>query len=137
LIRVTPDTNVLISAFLFKGNERIVLRYAIEGEIRFVLSSELLDEMIRILDEKFHLETDKITDYLLRLSDVTEIVKPKQIRSLRIRDREDAKVIECASTGRSSYILTGDRDLLSIGHYKEIRIVPARRFLKLSGRLKD
>ena len=53
MIRVTPDTNVPISAVLLKGSERKVLRYAIEGEVRFVLSSELLDEMKSIIGLHF------------------------------------------------------------------------------------
>ena len=97
----------------------------------------MLDEMIRVLDEKFHVETSSITDYVMRLGEVTEIVKTRRIRSIQVRDRDDAKVIECASTGRSAYIVTGDKDLLSIGRYKTIRIVTVRRFLKSPRKLTD
>lgn len=137
MIRVTPDTNVLVSAFFFNGNERELLRKAIEGRIRFALSNEMLDEIITVLDEKFHVETNAIMNYVLRLSEVTEIVKPRRIRSVKVRDRGDAKVIECANTGMSVYIVTGDKDLLSIRRYRRTKIVTARQFLKSSAMFAD
>lgn len=56
MIRVTPDTNVLVSAFFFDGNERGVLEAAVERRVRFVLSLELMDELIQVLDKKFHVD---------------------------------------------------------------------------------
>lgn len=53
MIRITPDTNVLISAFFYNGNERAILKAAIRGKLRFILSIEILDELIRVLQEKF------------------------------------------------------------------------------------
>jgi len=90
----------------------------------------MLDELIRVLDEKFRVKTTAISDYVLRLNEVTQLVKPNRIQSIGLRDRSDTKVIECANAGRSAYIVTGDRDLLSMGRYKKIRIVAARQFLK-------
>ena len=49
MIRVTPDANVLVSAFFFNGNERELLRSAIEARIAFVLSNEILDEVTECL----------------------------------------------------------------------------------------
>ncbi len=46
-------------------------------------------------------------------------------------DPEDNKIIECAVTAGSDYIVTGDKDLLRLGSYDAIRILNASDFLKL------
>lgn len=125
MIRVTPDTNVLISAFFYNGNERAILKAAIRGRLRFVLSIEILDELIRVLHEKFGVDLEVTKDYVLRLNEVTDIVKPRVLLNVVVRDREDVRVIECADSGDSEYIVTGDRDLLSLKRYKRSKIITA------------
>ncbi len=130
MIRVTPDTNVLVSAFFFDGNEREVLEAAIERRVRFVLSLELMDELIRVLDEKFQVDWEMLWAYSFRLSQVADLVRARKLSDLAVRDRKDVKVLECAEAGGSRYIVTGDRDLLSLERYKGISIVTAARLLK-------
>lgn len=131
MIRVTPDTNVLISAFFYNGNERAILKAAIRGRLRFVLSIEILDELIRVLHEKFGVDLEVTKDYVLRLNEVTDIVKPRVLLDVVVRDREDVRVIECADSGDSEYIVTGDRDLLSLKRYKRIKIITAGQLARV------
>ena len=58
MIRITPDTNVLVSAFFYNGNERAIVEAAIQGKLRFVLSTEILDELIKVLDKKFGVDLE-------------------------------------------------------------------------------
>ena len=44
-------------------------------------------------------------------------------------DPDDDMVIECAILGRANYIITGDRHLLSLENYDEIKIIKAQEFL--------
>jgi predicted nucleic acid-binding protein len=46
------------------------------------------------------------------------------------RDREDAKIIECAHSGHSDYIVTGDQDLLSLERYHQTKIVSSTKLLR-------
>ncbi len=131
MIRATPDTNVLVSAFFYDGNERAILEAGIRGRLRLILSLELLRELIQVLDEKFHVDSEMRWAYVVRLSEVSEIVSPMRLSDVTIRDRGDVKVIECGQTGHSQYIVTGDRDLLSLKNYKGIKMVTAGRLLKI------
>ena len=131
MIRITPDTNVLISAFFYNGNERAILKAAIRGKLRFILSMEILDELIRVLHEKFVVDLEVTKDYVLRLNEVTDIVKPRALLDVVVRDREDVKVIECADSGNCEYIVTGDRDLLSQKSYKRMKIVTAGELVRM------
>jgi putative PIN family toxin of toxin-antitoxin system len=113
LIRVTPDTNVLISALFYDGNERVILQAGIKKRVLFVLSLQIIDELTRVLEKKFNVDPEFIRDYVLRLNEISDIVAPRKLAGKLVRDREDAKIIECAHSGHSDYIVTGDRDLLS------------------------
>jgi len=47
------------------------------------------------------------------------------------RDPKDDMVIECAANGGARVIVSGDKDLLTIKRYKDIRILTARQYLDL------
>jgi putative PIN family toxin of toxin-antitoxin system len=131
LIRVTPDTNVLISALLYDGNERGVLETAIKGRLRFVLSMEIIDELVRVLDKKFKVDPELTRDYVLRLNELSDIVTQRRLSGRLVRDREDAKIIECAHSGHSDYIVTGDADLLSLKRYRQTKIVTSSKLVRI------
>ena len=131
MIRVTPDTNVLVSGLFYNGNERAVLHAAINGEIRLVLSLEIIDELIRVLETKFKANSEMTRDYILRLNEISDIITPRKLPSTMVRDREDAKIIECAHSGHSEYIVSGDRDLLSLERYHQTKIVSPNRLLRI------
>jgi hypothetical protein len=44
-------------------------------------------------------------------------------------DPDDNIVIACALEGRADFVVTGDRHLLSMKHYRGISIVSPRQFL--------
>jgi putative PIN family toxin of toxin-antitoxin system len=44
-MRVVPDTNVLISALFWRGSPYRILRLAIEGKIKLVISEEIIEEV--------------------------------------------------------------------------------------------
>lgn len=46
-------------------------------------------------------------------------------------DPDDDKFILCAVAGGADYIISGDRDLLSISSYKDIRIITPGEFIDL------
>ena len=77
MTRVTPDTNVLISALFYYGNERAVLEAAVEGRLQFVLSMEIIDELIRVLEKKFKVAPELTRDYVLKLNELSDIVTPR------------------------------------------------------------
>ena len=131
MIRVTPDTNVLVSGLFYDGNERAVLEAAIRGNVRLILSMEIIDELIRVLEKKFKADPELTRDYVLRLNELSDIVTPRKLPDKLVRDREDVKVIECTHSGHSDYIVTGDQDLLSLKRYQQTRILSPRELVSI------
>ena len=48
--KVTLDTNILISAFGWKGKPKQVFAKALKGEVELVISDKQFDELERVLD---------------------------------------------------------------------------------------
>lgn len=131
--RVVLDTNVLISALLFRGGLSKIVGLWQKGKIIPVISKETFSEFVTVLEyPKFSLtqeETDSIIKYeILPYFEIVEVVKG--VKGI-CRDPEDDKFISCAISGSVDYIVSGDKDLFDLKQYKSIRIIKASDFLKM------
>lgn len=129
---VVCDTNVLISALVFGGPPRRILEAAIRGVIQLATSRTLLDELVGVLEgKKFRFPpeaTQLIADELVAIS---LIVHPRQrIQAIRT-DPDDNRVLECAVASKARYSISGDNDLLTLGAFRGITIVPPARFKEM------
>ena len=130
MIRTTLDTNILVSALLYPGNERKILEAAIDGKFKSITSPAILDELGRVL-ARLGVGEIETEGYLIRIMEISEVRVPKRLNDVEIRDREDIKILECAHSGASDYIVTGDEDLLSLKEYDGIKIIRSRELLRL------
>ena len=124
-MRVVLDTNVIISALLFTGRTSELTPLWQAGEITPLLSREILDEYIQVLAyPKFRLAETEIKNLIEEeVLPYVHVIKPrKHLRVVR-RDPSDNKFIECAVAGKSLVIVSGDKDLLSLGTYRNISIM--------------
>jgi putative PIN family toxin of toxin-antitoxin system len=68
VLRVTADTNIIVSGLNFPGNPRRLLAAAEEGAVRLCVSPEILAEVSDVLQrEKFgwtQAETKEVADFL-------------------------------------------------------------------------
>jgi predicted nucleic acid-binding protein len=105
-MRVVFDTNIFISAFAIPGGmaERAVLRI-IEGRDREALSH------VAVI-----------------LSDMGEWVDPKQTVRV-LKDDPDNRILECATFGKADIIVTGDKEMLRLGEFNQVKIVSLRKYL--------
>lgn len=131
--RVVLDTNVLISALLFRGGLSKIVGLWQKGKIIPVISKETFSELLTVLEyPKFSLtqeEIDPIIKYeILPYFEIVEVVKDAKGIS---RDPEDDKFISCAISGSADYIVSGDKDLFDLKQYKSIKIIKASDFLKM------
>jgi putative PIN family toxin of toxin-antitoxin system len=130
-VRVVLDTNVVVSALLFTGTACEIVPLWQNGAITVLLSREILEEYLRVLSyPKFQLSQAEIKALIEEeLLPYVTVVKPKRRLNVVKRDPADNKFIECAVAGRANVIVSGDKDLLSIGHYRRVRIQNPARFL--------
>jgi hypothetical protein len=131
--RVILDTNVLISALLFKGKLSNMRELWRTGKIVPLISREMFDELRRVLAyPKFSLTRAEIRSILegeiLPFFEVVDV--SRQVKGV-CRDSADDKFISCAISGRADYIVTGDRDLSDLKRYQSIRIIHSSDFLRM------
>jgi putative PIN family toxin of toxin-antitoxin system len=138
-VRVVLDTNAVVSALLFSGISSNLVSLWQKGLITLLLSREILDEYLGVLSyPKFELSEGEIKELIQEeILPYAEVVKPK--RRLRVvqRDPSDNKFIECAVAGKARVIISGDKDLLSLGRYRQIHIQSPAQFLADNPELRD
>lgn len=128
-MRVVLDTNVLVSAFVFPGGApEHVYRLAVEGQIDLVTSRALLTELGRVLSEKFN-NPRAAAEALAQITALATIVEPTEAVSVIEADPDDDRVLEAALEGRAEMIVSGDRHLLQLKDWREMRIISPADFL--------
>lgn len=129
-LKVVLDTNVLISALIFGGKPETVYRLAIEKRITAFISPFIIAEAIEVLAKKFNFSQVKLKQVKGKLRKNFKVLNTTKIINI-VRDKDDNKILEAAAEGGCEFIITGDMDLLSLGKYKQIKILTAEQFLSL------
>src|SRR3989338_11086554 len=103
LLKLVLDTNTIISAFFWEGNEADLLRKIEQGKAKLNITSEILKEIEEVIKRpKFNevmrnanLTPDQIMQKIVLLSHL--VIAPKI--SIKIcRDEKDNKFLECAES---------------------------------------
>jgi putative PIN family toxin of toxin-antitoxin system len=133
IIRVVLDTNILISALLFKGELSRMVGLWQEGKIVPIISKETFHELRTVLEyPKFSLSRAEIK-WLIEneILQFFEVVNVSEYIKGVCRDPGDDKFISCAISANADYIVTGDKDLFDLKEYRSIRIIHASDFIKM------
>jgi putative PIN family toxin of toxin-antitoxin system len=130
---VVLDTNVLISALLFKGELSRIVGLWQKGKIIPVISKETFDELRTVLEySKFSLSRAEIKSLIEHdILPFFEVVNVSKHVKGTCRDPEDDKFISCAISASVDWIVTGDKDLSDLKKYQSIRIIHASDFIKM------
>lgn len=132
MLKLTLDTNVLVSAIIARGPSNKIAELVIEGKLAMALSLELLSELITVLSRnKFHLSPVRIEEVLKKVVDNAEIVMHVFPLDDFIPDSDDNKVLACAIASKSNYIVSGDSELLNLGIFRGIPIISPAEALRL------
>ena len=127
-MRVVYDTNVVLSATLYGGKPLDVLTLGTLGGVTAVTSPALLKEYAEILSRKFHVTAHDVHAFITQYERACTMVVPMHIIDV-LHDSADNRVLECAVEGMCDYIVTGDKALLALGVYENVRIVTVNDFL--------
>ncbi len=132
-MRVVFDTNVLVAAFVFPGGRgEAALRRIVDERDELVISKPILDELLGVLARKFSRDPEQLAHVAVFLGELATWVKPR--RRLRVlKDAPDNRILECAIAGQAAAIVTGDRDMLALESYREVKILSLSAYLEQSG----
>ena len=129
-MKVVIDTNVIISAMYFGGHPKELLDLLLNHEFDAYASFDIiLEYAVSITNFESEYPEKSATFTLPQLADKINVINPTS--KIRIcRDPDDDKFIECAVDANCIYIISGDKDLLSVREYKDITILTVNKFLE-------
>ena len=128
-MRVVFDSNIFISALVFPGSQAgQALVRVLDGTDTLVLSKAILDEVLVTLARKFSRDPEALSQTAILLSEMAEMVKPTR-KVVVFKDDPDNRVLECAKAGQAECIVTGDKAMLQLKQYGNIRLVSLREYL--------
>jgi len=121
-MRLVLDTNILISALFWDGNERKLLRLCRKGKHQLIISPQILDELSRVLLDKFNLPSEKLKEYREEILLMSELALPVGDVDIIKHDPTDNMILETAQIGKADRIITGDKHLLKLNKFEGIKI---------------
>lgn len=128
-MRLVLDTNVLIAAFISRGVCHELLAHCVYNH-EPVMSKPLLQELQEKLVAKFDFAHAEAKDAAQLLASRFETAVPVTFDMPVCRDPDDDVVLATAVAGSCRCIVTGDKDLLVLGSFREIAIVSPTEFWK-------
>ncbi len=131
--KIVIDTNIVISATISKdGKPAKILELLFKTKLINYTSLEIIQEITEVIERpllKKYINEDYKKFILNNFRKYSIIIKPVFNEKIITTDPPDNKFINCALTAKAD-IITGDRHLLEIKTYKEIKIISAKVFLE-------
>jgi putative PIN family toxin of toxin-antitoxin system len=129
--RVVFDTNIWISGLIWRGNPYCCLQLAYAGLVQPAICSSMLAELCEKLRSKFGFNENRIQRVVYDVRRVSTEVAIKGDLSVVTADPADDKFVECAIVGEAPFIVSHDKHLLTLGTYRQVRVLSAEDYLAL------
>lgn len=124
---VTLDTNVLIAAFISRGQCHELVEHLVRHHT-IVSSAFILQEFKDKLRLKFSIAASDVEAAMTLLQSRMVVVEPQRLSQPVVRDSDDDWILATALAGKSACIVTGDKDLLSLEQHEGIVILRPAEF---------
>lgn len=129
--RIVNDTVIWLSALYFSGKTAKIVSLIEDKSITSITSDYILEEFRgKLIDFGTPLQAANGT--VSYVSSISEIV-PLKNKDFGLRDFADNQVLETAVVGGCDYLITRDKDLLTVGNYGKVQIVTPAQFLSKFG----
>ena len=126
-MKVFLDTNVLASAAGTRGLCADVLRLVFASHQLFI-SEQVFKELKSVLRVKFGVSQELIDDFIWLLQQDTVLTRPAQVPRVELQDKDDLLILAAAIAAGAEVLVTGDKELLRLGHVGELEILSPRQF---------
>jgi len=136
--KIIIDTNVWISAIFWGGKPRKIIKLWVndiktgQENIKIYLTNSILKEIIQKIKKiakEIKLDKRKIVKWVHLIEKRTIFVNP--VKKVNIcRDKKDNKFLEAVLEAQADYLITGDKDLLTLEKFKKTQIIKPAQFLK-------
>jgi uncharacterized protein len=131
--KITVDTNILISSFVYPGKTVVKLfDRIISGDVALGISADILKEFARVCLIKLRFDPAKTMEAVSEIRNNSEMVFPLE-RIDVLDDTPDNRILECAVAFGADCIISGDRHLLQLKKYGKIEILSHAEYIRKYG----
>ena len=130
-MRIVLDTNIYISAAIIGRVCEEILKICRLSKLEVFTSRDIIIEIETKLKDKFlwnDLQVRLFIENILEFCNVVEI--SEKIIHLK-DDPDDDKILECAAASKCNYIVSGDKHLIKLRLFRNIKILKPAEFLVL------
>ena len=129
-MRVMLDTNILISAFVFKSQKMNNFIFNLSTKHNIVICSYIIEELKDLVKNKFKVSLQKL-DKFLKEFPFEMVYSPTEVENklFQIRDNDDYIILHTAIIENVDVFITGDKDFFDVNVDKP-EIMNASEFLK-------
>ena len=129
-MKIVIDTNVVASAIFFGGKPAELIKMVLNHTLSAVATQEILEEYQDTIDYLLKKYKGKRLNFsAVPLFSSMEIIQSESQIDV-CRDPDDNKFISCAMDGKCLYIVSGDKDLLTLEQYQQIQMVTVAEFFQ-------
>lgn len=128
-MRVMLDTNILISAFIFKSKNIFMLIEKLSRNHKVVISSYCIKELKEVVKKKFKVDISKVDEFLESFP-FEKVNSPQMVdkKLFEIRDEDDYIILHTAIIENVDIFITGDKDFENVKVDKP-KIMTIKEFL--------
>ena len=129
-MKIMLDTNVLISAFVFKSSIMNEVITKILNEHEIVIASYCIEELKGVIREKFNIDMKKVDKFLNNFP-FHLVYSPESVerKLFEIRDECDYIILHTAVVENVDILITGDKDFKDVD-VEYPKILTPREFLE-------
>jgi putative PIN family toxin of toxin-antitoxin system len=122
---------IIVSALLFDNSIPQKALDLANHHSTILFSAVTITELETVLERR---KFDKYVSLKIRQEFLSELISSGQIVEIQTqvvicRDPKDNKFLELAADGQADYLITGDRDLLTLGSFRKTEILTPAQFL--------
>ena len=130
MISATLDSSAWIRALHFGGAPARLIGHARVGNLRIDISDPIINETMRVLRDRFQWPGELLHHTRETISGLCNQVSPVERLDVIKEDPDDNRILECAATAKSDFIVSEDKHLLKVGQFGRARIVKVAEFLE-------
>ena len=130
-VRIIIDTNLWISFIISKRFDALDSLIQ-SNQVRLLFSIELIEEIQATIEKpklKKYFEANSLEEMLLAFKSLIDVV-PVKSKVHVCRDPKDDFLLALAKDGKAKYLITGDKDLLSLARFRKTDIVTFKQFIE-------
>ena len=129
-MKVMLDTNIIISAFVFKSKKMNNLIYELSKNHEIVICSYKIEELKELVKSKFNVTQESLDEFLKDFP-FNLVYSPTSVENklFNIRDKDDYIILHTAIIENVDVFITGDKDFDDV-EIERPEIMNAREFIE-------